>query len=166
LRTWIMAKTLWDPSYDTDRAIDEFLDGYYEQAAMPLRRYIDLIHGKAKMDGVHFRIYDPPTSPLFSDDVMARVVQLFDDAEKAVADKPAVLHRVKVARLPIQYVQIARLRESFKNPAARTTEEMGLLKSLFEQFDAVARKEGVSHIRESRRYEIWADELKNSLTPK
>jgi hypothetical protein len=53
LRTWILAKTLWDPGYDTDRAIDEFLDGYYEAAAGPLRRYIDLLHGKARIDGIH-----------------------------------------------------------------------------------------------------------------
>ena len=166
LRTWIIAKTLWDPSYDTDRAIDEFLDGYYEEAAVPLRRYIDLIHGKAKMDGIHFRIYDPPTSPLFSDDVMARAAELFDEAEKAVADKPAVLHRVKVARLPIQYVQIARLRESFKDRAARLPEKMARLRSVFEQFDAVARQEGVSHIRESRSYAAWADEVRSLLSPK
>src|SRR5206468_4098964 len=52
LRTWVLAKTLWDPGYDTDRAIDEFLAGYYEDAAGPVRRYVDLLHGTARKEGV------------------------------------------------------------------------------------------------------------------
>jgi hypothetical protein len=159
LRTWIIAKTLWDPSYDTDRAIDEFLAGYYEEAAVPLRHYIDLIHGKARMDGIHFRIYDPPTSPLFSDDVVSRAVALFDEAENAVKNKPDVLHRVQLARLPITYVRIARLRETLKNSPERSAEHAGSLGDLFQRFDTVARREGVRYIREGRSYESWADEL-------
>jgi hypothetical protein len=163
LRTWIIAKTLWDPGYDSDRAIDEFLDGYYGEAAVPLRRYIDLIHGKARMDGIHFRIYDPPTSPLFSGDLLDRAVELFDQAEQAVANEPELLDRVQTARLPITYVRIARLRETLKHAGEASAEQKRLLAALFDRFDAVARKAGVSRIREGRRYESWADELSAEL---
>src|SRR5262249_22764192 len=67
LRTWILAKTLWDPGYDTDRAIDEFLAAYYGQAAGPLRRYVDLVHQKAQAGAIHLTIGARPSSPLFSD---------------------------------------------------------------------------------------------------
>jgi hypothetical protein len=163
LRTWIVARTLWDPGYDTDRAIDEFLDGFYEEAATPIRRYIDLIHGKARMDEIHFPIWEGPSSPLFSADVLGRSTALFDEAEKRVAGKPAVLHRVRVARLPILYVQIARLLEKLRKPEGRTAANFRRLQALFERFDAVAGKEGVTHVAESRSYPRWAQEVKSLL---
>jgi hypothetical protein len=163
LRTWVVAKTLWDPHYDTDRAIDEFLDGYYEAAAAPLRRYIDLLHGKARMDEIHVRIFDRPNSPLFADDVLTRADALFDDAEKRVAEKPAVLHRVRVARLPIQYVRIAHLLDRISKSESRTARDVEQLWAIFERFDAVARKEGVSRVSERRSYDDWAAEVRRAL---
>jgi hypothetical protein len=165
LRTWIIAKTLWDPEYDTDRAIDEFLAGYYEGAAEPLRRYIDLIHSEARSQGVHFRIFDGPKSPLFAADVLSRAESLFDEAEKAVAAKPEVLHRVQVARLPVSYVRIARLLEQLRQPAGPSEADRETLKALFESFDAVARKEGISRISEGRSYEDWASRVRREAAP-
>lgn len=169
LRTWILAKTLWDPSYDTDRAIDEFLDGYYEAAAYPIRRYIDLIHGKAKMDEVHFPIFDGPRSKLFSDDVLARAVGLFDKAEAAVSDRPAVLHRVRVARLPIDYVRLAHALDGPpKAPAGEAalqeaSKALAEMRRVFESFDATARKEGVGMVSEGRSYDAWAQDVAKKL---
>jgi hypothetical protein len=157
LRTWIMAKTLWDPSYDTDRAIDEFLDGTYEEAAFPLRQYIELIHGKAKMDIIHFHIFDGPNSPLFSADVLSRAAKLFAEAEKAVEAKPAVLHRVRVASLPMLYVELAR------GSSGATAEAKERLRAIFEKFDATARKERVTMVSEGRTFEAWAAEMKKAL---
>jgi len=36
LRAYLLARTLWDPSTDTDQTIDEFLNGYYAAAATPM----------------------------------------------------------------------------------------------------------------------------------
>jgi hypothetical protein len=163
LRSWIMAKTLWNPRYDTDRAINEFLEGFYAEAAPPIRRYIDLIHGKARREGLHFPIWARPTSPLFSDDVIAQSMSLFDEAEKNVSGKPAVLQRVQVARLPILYVQMAQLLDKMRKSPDRGEQDRQLLKSLFERFDAVARKEGVSHVSEGRSYKQWAAEVKKGF---
>lgn len=165
LRTWVIAKTLWDPGYDTDRAIDEFLEGYYEEAAAPLRRYIDLMHGKARMDGLHFHIFDGPNSPLFSPEVLARAAALFDEAEKKVAAKPAVLHRVQVARLPILYVEIAKLAGKLRREQERAAADVARLRALFERFDPVARKEGVTHVSERRTYERWAADIRKLVAP-
>jgi hypothetical protein len=163
LRTWIVAKTLWDPGYDTDRAIDEFLDGYYERAAAPLRRYIDLLHGKARMDAIHLGISAGPDSALFAGDVLSRASALFDEAERNVTDKPEILHRVRVARLPILYVQIASLLDKRKRTRQATEQESRLLQMAFDQFEAVARQEGVRMVSESRSYASWAAEVKQAL---
>ncbi len=160
LRAWLLAKTLWDPAYDTDRAIDEFLDGYYEQAAAPLRRYIDLVHGKVRRDGIHFFNYSGPASPLFAGDLLPRAAALFDEAEKRVADKRALRRRVQIARLPILYVQIGRLLNKSKGPRWQE-QDARQLQEIFNRFDTVARDAGVTRVSGGRNnYEKWAAEVR------
>jgi hypothetical protein len=115
------------------------------------------------MDGIHLGISAGPNSPLFSDDVLNRASALFDEAEKNIADKPEVLHRVRVARLPILYVQIARLLDKRKGPRQATEQESRLLQTAFDRFDSVARQEGVTMVSENRSFANWAAEVKQVL---
>jgi hypothetical protein len=145
LRTYVMAKTLWDPSYGTDRAMAEFLEGYYEKAAPYLRRYINLMQHSAQATTEHIRISSPPTSKYLSPETLEKAERLFDRAEKAVAKNPIVLHRVQVARLPILYTRIV---HAFKPRNA--AEKMGYEKvlAMIDRFEATARKEGLTRLRE------------------
>jgi hypothetical protein len=140
LRTYIIAKTLWDPSYDTDRAIDEFLGGYYAQAADPIRQYLDLVHREVpSIPDLHVRIYADPQSYL-NPQLLGRCAALFDNAEEAVARDPTLLHRVRVARLPVIYAQLALGMEDGARKA-----------SLLDRFEETARAEGVTKLAE------WGD---------
>ena len=107
LRAYIIAKTLWDPSYDTDRAIDEFCSAYYGAAAEPIRRYVDLIH-KAAADCPDLKLTcaAPPTSGFLTMELLDTAAALFDHAEEAVKDDPERLRRVKIARLTVLYAQL------------------------------------------------------------
>lgn len=143
LRSYIMAKTLWDPSYDTDRAIDEFLAAYYEEAAAPIREYIDLIHKQVREKAdLHVTIYSPPDVGYLTPDVMKRSAELFDQAERVVAHKPKVLHRVQVARLPVIYAQIALAGDA---PDQK----------LVDRFETIARAEGVTMVSEGGSLDDW-----------
>lgn len=152
LRTWIMAKTLWDPTYDTDRAIDEFLAGYYEEAAPFIREYINLIHQRVRDNpDLHLRIGSPPSAGHLPPEVIRRSVELFDRAEGAVRHKPQVLHRVQVARLPIMYTQIALAKPAYRERGDELvpTPESDV-SALVERFEQIARAEGVTRVREGR----------------
>ncbi len=162
LRTWIIAKTLWDPSYDTDKAIDEFLAGYYEDAAPPIRRYINLIHDKARTEHVHFRIFDPPKRDFFTPELLAEAAALFAEAEQAVAKKPAVLNRVRIASLPVKYVQIALLLPGKTVSAPLSAAQKRELKARFADFDPIAQTAGLSRVSEHRSYAEWAEMVKKS----
>ncbi len=105
LRAYLLAKLMWNPNFDVDKGVGEFLDAYYGSAARPILEYIDMLHKKAKDEWIHMTISAPMTSPLFSPDLMRRANVLFDEAEQ-LADDEATLLRVKVARLSIQYVEI------------------------------------------------------------
>jgi hypothetical protein len=138
LRTWIIAKTLWNPAYDTDKAIDEFLAAYYGAAAPPIRRYIDLTHQQvAEHKDWHAHIFDKPQMPYLGPQFLAEAVRCFDEAEARVAGDPVLAHRVALARLPIVYLQIVNAKPGDAQAAA-----------LLETFERVARKEGMTMVRE------------------
>ncbi len=145
LRSYVIAQTLWDPSYDTDRAIDDFVAGYYGPAATPVRDYIDLIHNEmAARPDLHVRIYAPPEIGYLTPEVLARSAELFDQAEAAVAGDPILHHRVEVARLPVMYGQAVLGRHT------RASRE-----ALVNRFERIAQAEGITMVGESYPLTRW-----------
>jgi len=145
LRTWIMAKTLWNPKYDTDKAIKEFLEGYYGPAAAPTAKYIEVMHKQVRNNkDWHMNIWAKPTSPWLNAEAIAKSVKLFDQAEAAVKDNPTLLRRVQIARMPIQYTRIVTADRSKADPKT--------VNALIDKFEAGARMSGLKLVREHRAY--------------
>jgi hypothetical protein len=105
MRQYVIAKLLWNPDYDVDLAVNEFMTAYYGMAAAAMRQYFDLIHRQVEAPDVHMSIYDPPTSAYLNANMLDEADRLFDKAEM-VADNEEVLKRVRNARLPIRYVRL------------------------------------------------------------
>ncbi len=47
LKNWLIAKMLWDPTLDPEALIQQFLAGYFGEAASHVRRYMDVMHESA-----------------------------------------------------------------------------------------------------------------------
>jgi len=107
---YMTAKFLWNPDYDEDTAINEFLAGYYKQAAHPIRNYIDLIHNKVAEENLHVDIWAEPDSPHLTDDLLIKADRLWQQAEDLVSSDPVVLRRVKLSRMSIDYAILERAR--------------------------------------------------------
>jgi hypothetical protein len=148
LRAYVMAKVLWNPGYDAQKAMNEFLVGYYGEAFAPIREYIDMLHNKVREDNIHMTIRAKPDSAFLAPEIIQRANELFDEAER-LADDDDVLHRVRVARLPIQYVQISTLPKD--DPKRQ---------KLIDQFFEVADKAGITNISEGRSMEQYKEMLK------
>ncbi len=108
LRSYMMAKFLWNPDYPYEKALTEFLEAYYGPAAVPVRQYLDLLHDKVEQEDIHVMIWANASAPYLSDDLLARAGGLFDQAEQLVAQDPVLLERVQIARLPLHYVALER----------------------------------------------------------
>ncbi len=167
LRTWIMAKTLWDPDYDTDKAIDEFLAGYYGPAAGPLRKYINLIHKQvADHADWHANIWSPPTAAYLSKRVITRSAKYLDEAEAAVRHDPVLLRRVRIARMPVQYVQIMTASRGYRAEGdALVAAEDEKVSARIDRFEATARKAGLRLVREHHQHgnlEAWLKKVRQA----
>jgi hypothetical protein len=109
LRTYLIAKLLWNPNINVDSVMGDFLAGFYGQAAPYIRNYIEVMENSLRDSGEDLGIYGYPLpsehgylSPANIDSYNA----LFDRAEEVTRDDPAVYTRVQVARLPLLFAML------------------------------------------------------------
>jgi hypothetical protein len=107
---YLTAKFLWNPDYDEEQAMSEFLDGYYGKAAGPIRKYIDLLHDRVERENIHVNIWVGPTHPHLTDELLVEADKLWQEAEDAVAGDADVLRRVKISRMSVDYAIVERAR--------------------------------------------------------
>ena len=106
---YMMAQFLWDPEYDEETAMGEFLSAVYGEAAPHIRAYIDLLHDKMEAENIHLRCFTRSEEAAFlTSEVLAEADGLFDRAEEAVGDQPEVLQRVRFARMPVDFATVER----------------------------------------------------------
>jgi len=102
LRSWLLAQLLWNPQPDDRALIQEFLDGYYGQAAArPIRRYLDLMQDASQ--GYYLACYTHPHAPFLSFKVLAEAERCWQEAEKAVANDSEKFPRVQTGHLAVQF---------------------------------------------------------------
>ncbi len=110
LRSYLTAKLLWNPDLNSDEIINEFTDGYYEEAGKYVKKYIDLVHAEIQKDNNYFLfLYGDPAqafNSFLNPELLKQYNTFFDDAEKAVDHKPEVLQRVSTARISTDYAML------------------------------------------------------------
>jgi len=109
LKSYLLARLLWDPETDIGAETDDFLRGYYGKAGPFIRRYIDALRRALERTGARLDIYEPPAvhaADYLSAADVATYNSLFDKAEAAVAKDPERLGRVRTARLPLIYAML------------------------------------------------------------
>ena len=106
LRGYLLSKLMWDPNQNVDTLMNDFLRGMYGPAAGPVRRYIDEMREALLKSGKPLRIFGTPNEAIDSyltPSHIARYEELFNEAEKLVADSALLLERVRIARQPLEF---------------------------------------------------------------
>lgn len=142
LRSWVLAKLMWDPSRDLRELETDFIRGYFGPAAPPILEYNRLLRQAGKDHAEELR--DPPGGiryemdhPFLSDDFLRRADELYDRALR-LAGKGVIRARVERDRLPILYVKLC-----------RGPEYVGAgYGALIEEFERIAHEVGLTHIYE------------------
>lgn len=142
MRSWVMAKLLWDPSLDVAALTEDFARGYFEDAAEPILEYYTLLE-RARVENMNTMAV--PTngirfgmdSAFLSRDLLDKATALFDRAE-SLAGSDEIRRRVQRERLPITYVKLR------QGPAIWGA----TYAKLIDDFETVARRERIVCLRE------------------
>jgi len=116
LRAYLLSKLMWNPNENVDELMNDFLRGMYGAAARPIRQYIDEMREALLKSGKPLRIFGTPNEAADSyltPDYIARYEELFDEAEKLVADSTELLERVRIARQPLQFAILEQAKKTF-----------------------------------------------------
>lgn len=103
LRGWLLAKLMWNPDFDVDKGMDEFLSAYFGPAGEQMRAYIDIAKDALLESGYHISLGDTPTAPFITAKLLEEIDVYFDKAEELVADNPVYLERIKKERIGIRF---------------------------------------------------------------
>ncbi len=152
LRAWVIAKLLWNPTLNDKDLINEFLNGYYGKAADPIRIYLDNLHDSAESVGDFVGFYDRASKiNVLSLPLLTKSLNLFKQAEEAVADQPEIHKRVLIAELPVVYSFLVRW-DILKKQAADSNLPWPVdndIKAVHQRFLMLASLAGVTRIGES-----------------
>ena len=120
LRSYLQAKLLWNPYANLDSLLVAFTNGYYEEAGAYVHQYVREIHREIQKDSAFFLfLYGDPSEAFesfLSPALLQDYTQIFDEAENTVAQKPEILHRVRKARLGIDYAVLEASRKNLGDP--------------------------------------------------
>ena len=163
LSGYLNAKLMWNPDYDEDTAIDEFLAGVYGKAAQPIRAYIDMLHDKVAAVNIHMGVWQGTDAEYLTDDILDSADSLWNEAEAAV-DTYGERMRVRTARLSSDYAIIAR--DKNRGDALLIDNE-NLKLTVNPQFTArvnrfcnIAQQAGIVRLRE---YDLTVNEFREKL---
>jgi hypothetical protein len=109
LKCYVLSKLLWNPKAPSNSITNEFLFGFYGDAAPYIRMYFDKLHEETRKSGISLDIYGTPiwlADNVLSESNMAKYNEYFDKAEKAVRDDMILYNRVRAARLPLMFSSI------------------------------------------------------------
>jgi len=157
LRTYLISKLLWDPYANSDTIMNDFLNGYYGEAGKPIRQYIDMMREALINSNQPLRIFSSPIeaeNSYLTPSLIEKYKQLFDQAELAVTDKPEVLERVRIARLPLNFAIMEQAKKNY-------TGDQGIfvkngdkwivrpeIRSMIDPFVDLCIRQGVTRVRE------------------
>ena len=132
LRSYVVAKLLWNVNYDVDSLIQSFLNGYYGKAGPYLYQYMKIQEGALLGSNIPLWIYDTPITHktgMLNANMIKRYRELFDAAEKAVASDSVLLKRVWQQRLSVQFAELEISRTGVLNDADKIREELTLFRN-------------------------------------
>ena len=144
LKSWVIAKLMWDPSRDENALKRDFIEGHYGPAAPAMMEYEALL-AKQALDNPTV-LANPPGGIRYPMDVAFLTMDFFDRATAAFAKgrelagtDAMLLARVERAELPILYAQLAR----GPNFVGKGYGEM------VDRFGRIARREGAQNLAEA-----------------
>ncbi len=151
LRSYVMARLLWDVNTNVRQDIEEFHHAYYGPAAPAMLEYFDLMHRQVraapKGRGAHMWIFDPVTAEYLGPEFLNKAKTLLGRAD-ALAGNGDFRRRVRKAHLSIDYVEVNQSKRFLVKGGWYAPADLNSLKGGWNRLMSDVRSFGMDAIRE------------------
>lgn len=150
LRSYLTAQLLWDPTVDAEAIMNDFLEGYYQEAAPFIQDYITTVHEELAKDSTFFLfLYGDPSQgfgSFLAEDMLHFYDSLYNEATLAVKEQAEVVQRVQEARLSTDYALLEYAKTNLQKAQQQTTtlplqERLGRFEQTTQQVNITAMNE-------------------------
>ncbi|MGO4905244.1 DUF4838 domain-containing protein [Flavobacterium sp. W20_MBD1_R3] len=107
LRQYLLAKLLWNTEIDIEATTNDFLKGFYGNAAPSIKEYLTVLTQNQENSNRNLDIYSgpiPSRNTFLTPKAMDQYDQLLDEAAMSVNEDPVLYSRIKELRLALEYV--------------------------------------------------------------
>jgi hypothetical protein len=120
LRTYLIARLMWNPQLSIEKEMNDFLTAYYGPAAPYVKEYISLLHDNNQAGkGVKMSSFGSPVEyaeSFLSQDLINKYNAIFDRAEAAVKNDETFFSRVRSAHIAVYYAMLEIARKEKMGP--------------------------------------------------
>ena len=106
MRTWLLAKLMWNPDFDVEQGIFEFTETVYGSAAGEIRAYIKLLETRVTEGNIHFGIYEFPFIGYLDEETLTKAQALLTAAQTKQLTLSQRVY-VEKAALCVEYAVVA-----------------------------------------------------------
>lgn len=109
LRTYLLAKLMWNPDLDVDSLARDFCMGYYGPAAQPIKEFYDGMHRSLVESARPLNIYGYPTDGArgyLNPERMRDYVRLIEEAYHLAKGDSIVTDRIRYLELSLDYAKL------------------------------------------------------------
>ncbi len=109
LKSYMIARLMWNPDLTEEELINDFCKGYYKSAGRYISEYINLIQTESRKTNRQIDIYGNPINEYnsyLSPELLDQYSTIFDKAEGAVEEFEKVLNRIYRLRLTLDYTSL------------------------------------------------------------
>ncbi len=107
MRTWLLAKLLWNPDFDVEAGILEFTEAVYGPAAAEIREYIAHMQRRVLENNIHFGIFEHPDTPYIDEPTITKAKEIIASAQAKELTLSQRIYVEKVA-FSLEFTEIAR----------------------------------------------------------
>ncbi|WP_411274865.1 DUF4838 domain-containing protein [Daejeonella sp.] len=159
LRTFLLAKLLWNPEENTDALQEEFLEAFYGPGSGPIKNYIELVQDRAEQTGQRMDIYDHPIIPFrtyLNQGMLREYLKQFEAATLLSKSDSEMHRRVQIASLPVRFAILEQSRfygiepgGAFILKGRRSWSVNKEIKALLDHFLNLAEEFGITQFNET-----------------
>ncbi|WP_298740352.1 DUF4838 domain-containing protein [uncultured Chitinophaga sp.] len=164
LKTFVLSKLLWKPNLNQDSLVNDFCNGFYGPASGAILNYINTMRTNLFKEKATLKLSADAlaySSSFLQSSYLRQYDEILQKAENAVSNNQVYLDRVRLARIPVDYIILksfnagsstaGRMARTLFNSNQPRVSEAGInIDKVQERFSQRVKGAGIQYLKDSK----------------